>query len=165
MDSTVLVKLFEHNLWANQQILQACAGLTDKQLDARPRSVTKGTIRRTLVHLVHSQSHYLDILTLPLEERHKDSVDFSGLEESQRLSGEGLIALARDTGGSFPKRPLQTKDGYNVEPWVLMLQALNHASEHREQIKSMLSDLGITPPAIDGWDYGQSSGAMVKIGK
>ena len=165
MDTNILEKFFEHNLWANQQILEACSSLTDEQLDAAPRSVTKGTIRRTLVHLVHSQSHYLDTLTLPLEERPEGPIDFSRLEELQRKSGEALLALARDEGGIFPKGPLQTRNGYSVEPWVLMLQVINHATEHREQIKSMLTDLGITPPELDGWTYGEFSGAMVKIEK
>jgi uncharacterized damage-inducible protein DinB len=44
-----------------------------------------------------------------------------------------------------------------------MLQVINHATEHREQIKSMLTALGITPPSIDGWDYGEVSGALVPI--
>jgi uncharacterized damage-inducible protein DinB len=29
-----------------------------------------------------------------------------------------------------------------------MVQSINHATEHREQIKSMLSALGVTPPDI-----------------
>lgn len=55
MTGSFLVKLFEHNNWANMQILQACSGLNDEQLDAEPQSATRGTIRRTLLHLVHSQ--------------------------------------------------------------------------------------------------------------
>jgi uncharacterized damage-inducible protein DinB len=46
-----LARLFEHNNWANLQIIQACLALEDEQLDAEPHSVTKGTIRRTLLHL------------------------------------------------------------------------------------------------------------------
>ena len=59
MTENFLVKLFEHNRWANLQIIQACSALSDEQLDAEPQSVTKGTIRRTLVHLVSSQQSYL----------------------------------------------------------------------------------------------------------
>lgn len=46
-----------------------------------------------------------------------------------------------------------------------MLQVINHATEHREQIKSMLSALGVTPPDIDGWDYGEATNALVSISK
>jgi uncharacterized damage-inducible protein DinB len=163
MTDNFLVKIFEHNNWANQCIIQACSGLSDEQLDAEPKSVTKGNIRRTLVHLVSSQQSYLRTLTRPLEERlQPTTVEFHELEESARVSGEGLLALAKGEQKPFNSR-LQTRDGYMVEPWVVMLQAINHATEHREQIKSMLSDLGIAPPEIDGWDFGFATNALVPI--
>jgi uncharacterized damage-inducible protein DinB len=163
MSQIFLEKLFEHNNWANQCIIQACSGLSDEQLDATPRSVTKGTIRATLSHLVSSQHNYLQTLTRPLEERLGSStVEFHEFEKSARMSGEGLLALAKAEQKPLSSR-IQTRDGYMVEPWVVMLQAINHATEHREQIKSMLSDLGITPPEIDGWDFGFATNALVSI--
>ena|SRR4026208_931627 len=161
MTENFLEKLFEHNNWANIRIIEACSTLNDEQLDAEPQSVTKGTIRRTLIHLVSSQYSYLRTLTLPLEERLDAlTVDFSELRESISKSGEGLLALAR--GEQNPLRPkLQTRDGYFVEAWVLMLQVINHATEHREQIKNMLSSLGVTPPNIDGWSYGEATNALI----
>jgi uncharacterized damage-inducible protein DinB len=163
MTENFLAKLFEHNNWANQKIIQACYALSDEQLDAEPQSVTKGTIRRTLVHLVSSQYSYLRTLTLPLEERlDSPTVAFTKLEESAKMSGEGLLALA--SGERRPlKSQLQTRDGFYVEPWVLMVQIINHATEHREQINSMLNALGVTPPDLDGWSYGEASNALIPI--
>ena len=163
MMKKILEKLFEHNNWANMQIIQACAALSDEQLDAEPQSVTKGNIRSTLLHLVSSQRGYLALLTLPVEERLKGSPPIQDLLESARLSGEGLLALIRDEAGKFPQTQLQTTDGFYVEPWVVMLQIINHATEHREQIKSMLSALGVTPPDIDGWDYGEATNTLIPI--
>ena len=163
MSAELLEKLFEHNTWANLQVIRACAALTDEQLDAEPRSVTKGSIRRTLVHLVSSQRGYLALLTLPLEARPQGSVDFSDLERSVIESGERLSALAGGKAGSFTNERLRTKEGSYVEPWVIVLQVINHATEHREQIKSMLTDLGIKPPDIDGWDYGEFTHTLVPI--
>jgi uncharacterized damage-inducible protein DinB len=80
------------------------------------------------------------------------------------MSGEKLLALVRD-GSSIQKKRLQTRDGFYVAPWVLIVQIINHATEHREQIKSMLSALGVTPPSIDGWDYGEATNALVPISK
>lgn len=165
MTENFLARLFEHNNWANLRIMEVCSTLSNEQLDAEPQSVTRGTIRRTLVHLVSSQYSYLRTLTLPLEER-RDSitVDFAELEDSVRKSGEALLAFAR--GEQQPlKSPLQTRDGYDVEPWVLMVQIINHATEHREQIKSMLTALGVTAPEIDGWDYGLATNALIPIAK
>jgi len=163
MSENFLVKLFEHNNWANLQIIQACCALSDEQLDAEPQSVTKGSIRRTLVHLVSSQQSYLRTLTVPLEERRNPpTVAFAELQDSVHISGEGLLALAR--GEQRPlNAKLQTRDGYLVEPWVLMVQIINHATEHREQINSMLSALGVTPPDLDGWSYGEVTNALIPI--
>lgn len=163
MTENYLVKLFEHNNWANLQIVQACSALSDEQLDAEPQSATKGSIRLTLTHLVASQQGYLSLLTLPVDARPDVSPTFGELKESARISGEGLLSLARDEPSKPLKTQLQTKDGYFVEPWVVMVQAINHATEHREQIKSMLSSLGVTPPDIDGWSYGEVTKALIPI--
>jgi uncharacterized damage-inducible protein DinB len=163
MTENFLVKLFEHNNWANMQIIQACSVLSDEQLDAEPRSATKGSIRRTLLHLVNSQRGYLALLTLPVEARLQAAPAITDLQESARVSGEGLLALARGEASKPLKTQLQTTDGYFVEPWVVLVQVINHATEHREQIKSMLSALGVTPPDIDGWDYGEATQALIPI--
>ena len=163
MTENSLVKLFEHNNWANQQIIQACSALSEKQLDAKPRSATKGSIRRTLLHLVASQQGYLSLLTLPPEARPDAPPSFAELQKVAAISGEGLLALARDEASKPLNDRLQTRDGYLVEPWVVMVQAINHATEHREQIKSMLSALGVTPPDIDGWNYGEFTHALIPI--
>lgn len=163
MAENPLVKLIEHNNWANLRIIQACSALTDEQLDAEPHSATRGSLRVTLTHLVSSQRGYLALLTLPVEERPRARPAFAELQESVRLSGEGLLALARDWSTQPPQARLQTRDGYLVEPWVVMVQVINHATEHREQIKSMLTALGVTPPDIDGWSYGEATNALAPM--
>jgi uncharacterized damage-inducible protein DinB len=163
MTGNSLERIFEHNNWANMKIIQACSVLADEQLDAAPQSATEGSIRSTLSHLISAQYGYLRLLTLPLEER-KDrvTVEFADLHESLKDSGEKLVELARDES-KLPTTRIQTRDGYHVEPWVIMVQIINHATEHREQIKSMLTALGVTPPSIDGWDYGEATNALISI--
>jgi len=153
MNNDFLVKLFEHNNWANAKIIEACLALSDEQLDAEPQSAVKGNIRATLMHFVMAQRSYVVALTLPPGEGPRIQLTLNELKESARKTGEGLLALAKGE-----QEPLQNlayiRDDFNVEPWMIMVQAINHATEHREQIKSMLSALGITPPEIDGWDFG-----------
>jgi uncharacterized damage-inducible protein DinB len=165
MTENILVKLFEHNNWANDRIIQACSALSDEQLDTEPQSATLGNIRTTLLHLAAAQRGYLSLLTLPVEERPNTPLTFAELQEAVRISGEGLLALARDESNKFPKTRLQTRNGYYVEPWVVMVQVINHATEHREQINSMLSALGVTPPNLDGWAYGEVTNTLVPISK
>jgi uncharacterized damage-inducible protein DinB len=167
MSEHILEKLFEHNNWANTQIIQACSALSDEQLDAEPKSATQGSIRSTLFHLVTAQQGYLRLLTLPLEERLEPvpAPPFAELQMSASTSGEALLALARNESSIPMKGQLKTRDGYFVVPWVLMVQIINHATEHREQIKSMLSSLGVTPPDIDGWSHGEFTNALIPIEK
>jgi uncharacterized damage-inducible protein DinB len=164
MTENILGKLFEHNNWANLQIIRACSVLSDEQLDAEPKSVTKGSIRLTLWHLVAAQQGYLSLLT-GMEPRFNWQAPpaFAELQEAASITGDGLLALARDEPGKPLKTQLQTKDGYSVEPWVVMVQVINHATEHREQISSMLSSLGVTPPDLDGWTYGEVTNALIPV--
>ena len=145
MNKQSLDMLFEHNNWATLQIIEACSALTDEQLDTEPASATRGSIRTTLSHLVIAQQNYLRLLTLPLEERRErlPTPPFAELKNLANSSGEVLLALAQDEASLQAKGQLQTRDNYLVEPWVIMVQIINHATEHREQIKSMLTALGL----------------------
>ena len=43
--------LYAYNQWANEKIVQLCAGLTDAQLD-QPKEMGFGTLRKTLFHIL-----------------------------------------------------------------------------------------------------------------
>ena len=94
MTETFLVKLFEHNNWANQKIIEACYALSDEQLDTEPHSVTKGNIRETLSHLVTSQRGYL---ALPAGRRYHGEH-----RHGQRARHRGNL---RDAQGRRARRP------------------------------------------------------------
>lgn len=163
MSKSIIMGLFEHNNWANLQIIQACSSLSEEQLDAEPQTITKGSIRSTLQHLINSQEDYLSQL-MGIESRFnwQTPPDFDELRQAATDTGEGLIALTRDESSNSLQTKFE-KDGYSVEPWLVMVQTINHATEHREQIKSMFSNLGITPPRIDGWAYGKVTNALVQL--
>jgi uncharacterized damage-inducible protein DinB len=161
MTENILVRIFEHNNWANLQLIQLCSTLTDEQLDAPPQSVTAGTIRDTLAHLVGSQEVYLSYLSGKDYRSHWQTLPpFSELVRSATFTGQALLALAQDES-RLPTTQIRTQDQYLVKPWVLMVQTIQHGNEHREQIGSMLSALGITTPIIDGWYYGEATGANI----
>ena len=162
MDENILEKFFEHNTWANLQIIQACSALSDEQLDAEPQSATVGSIRQALWHLVDSEQDYLSHFT-GKEPRFnwQSPPSFAELEQAARIAGEGFVALAREYSSKPPQTQLHSEDGYTMQPWVVLVQASNHATEHREQIKSMLSALGVKPSRIDGWQYGRETNALI----
>lgn len=154
-DFETVQTLFRHNLWANDIIFKMCSKLSDEQLDSQIIG-TYGTIRDTLEHIARAERSYLH--RLRTGQRYPSQGDapkptvFELLEMVQK-SGEGLIEIA-------PK--IQPEDTLDLDwdgemvpvPSVLILiQSINHATEHREQIKIMLTQIGVQPPEVDGWTF------------
>ena len=46
---------------------------------------------------------------------------------------------------------------------VRLAQALCHGTDHRSQICTALTALGVEPPRIDGFDFGMHEGRVVEI--
>jgi len=84
------------------------------------------------------------------------------LLESARISAEGLLVLARDETSKSLTTIIQN-DGYSIEPWVVMVAAITHATEHRVQIKRVLSALGVAPPRLNGGAYGGFANAIIPL--
>ncbi len=130
-------------------------------MDAEPQSATAGTIRFTLEHLVSSQESYLSYLTgKDYRSNWQTQPTFDEMGKSVNFTGRELLALARDES-KLPTTQIRTRDDYLVEPWVLMVQVIDHGIEHREQLNSMLTALGVTPPQLDGWYYGEAMNANI----
>jgi uncharacterized damage-inducible protein DinB len=47
----------------------------------------------------------------------------------------------------------------------LMVQVLNHSTEHRTQISAIITQLGIEPPAVTGWKYMREMGEFHEFGE
>ena len=56
--TTGLPDFFKYNLWANLRLLDACAQLSDAQLDATTTE-TFGSVRETLMHLFAAEEGYV----------------------------------------------------------------------------------------------------------
>lgn len=149
-----LVDLFRHNLWANLRLLDACANLNEAQLKASAVG-TFGTIYNTLKHIVGAEQGYLIHLTgrspeTPL--RREDNPDVATLRTHARRSGEGLIEVA-STGPPDVVHPEWDGQRWPVPAGLILTQAINHATEHRAQIMTILTQQGIEPPDLSGWAY------------
>ena len=46
---------------------------------------------------------------------------------------------------------------------IRLAQALHHGTDHRSQICTALTALGIEPPLIDVWDFGWEKGRVVEV--
>jgi uncharacterized damage-inducible protein DinB len=46
---------------------------------------------------------------------------------------------------------------------LFLLQAVNHGTEHRSQVATILTHLGVEPPEMDGWTYFFESGRLIPV--
>lgn len=156
-----LTTLFGHNRWANERLIDLCARLSDEQLDATLLG-TLGSIRDTLQHIVSAERSYLSrISTGRPYRRPADAPPLTLAEmlEWTRASGAGLIEWAPQVQ---PGDVVEIDwDGVlrDVPKAILLTQAINHATEHRAQVMTILTQLGIEPPELDSWAYFDATAA------
>jgi uncharacterized damage-inducible protein DinB len=149
-----LPDFYRQNLWANLRLLDTCARLSDEQLD-KTMDGTFGSIRETLMHMLAAEEGYARHVTGKIPSPTlKECAVFPGFDELRRrarLSGELLIEAA---GQKDLERILSLDGGtYECPAIIVMIQAINHGTDHRSQVATLLTQQGIEPPGIDAWDY------------
>ncbi|MBT5773373.1 MAG: damage-inducible protein DinB [Dehalococcoidia bacterium] len=162
---------FKQSGWANERLLEVCEGLSDEQLDATGVGVY-GSIREMLLHLLSSEQYYLLRATgaEPAEPVLLDEwPGFDVLKRATRANGTALAAASESLPADSMVTGNETDTYVEMSATVLFVQAFNHSTEHRTQILSMLSALGVGPAdfdsEIDGWSWGEASGEMTaKVG-
>ena len=50
---------------------------------------------------------------------------------------------------------------HDVALGVIPTQVLDHGTDHRSQISTILTSIGVTPSRLDGWAYGRATGRIV----
>jgi uncharacterized damage-inducible protein DinB len=152
----VLAELFRHNLWANLILIDLCLTLPEEILETNVPG-TFGGIRETLAHLVGAEERYLAALVAGPERRNptleETAPDLTTLREHARQSGEGFIAFAEKVEGNPTMRVTWRGQSHEMPAALFLVQAINHATEHRTQIKTALTQASITPPELDGWTW------------
>ena len=155
-----LPEFFQHNLWANLRLLDACADLTEAQLGATVPG-TFGPLGATLVHLVAAEEIYLARLAqAERPDRAWAEGPFPGvvtLRERAGRNGAALVAAAQRETASRVLRGTWRGEPYALPVAIVLIQAINHATEHRAHVTTILSQLGIVPPELDGWAYDEAT--------
>jgi uncharacterized damage-inducible protein DinB len=155
-----IVEMFRHNRWANLRLFDACLNLSDEQLAASVAG-TYGALRDTLLHIVRAEALYLCLLSgLPRAQAARPGPDASITELRERAAtlGEELAQVAGRVGPNDTFADRDESEIYQLPgPWLLV-QAINHANEHRAQIATILTQLGIEPPDMSGWAYMEAMG-------
>ncbi len=149
---------YRQNEWANLRLIEVCRGLSDHQLDATAPGAF-GSIRSTLTHLVGAEALNLRRLgglpTLAIPSRGAEWPGFEALERSVRENAAGLIERAHAIGGSTI---VVEEDGARVEieANVLLVQVINHSTDHRSQVCTVLTVLGVLDALPESADRGQT---------
>ena len=165
MANPILADLFRHNLWANLALLDLCMTLPDEVLETMVPG-TYGTIRQTLMHIAGPEERYLARLSTGTRRRRPGGLeeanpDLATVREHLQQSGEGFVALAESVDGDpiFSVTLRGETQPRDLPASLFLVQAINHATEHRSQIMTALTQAGVTPPDLDGWTwYAQRSG-------
>jgi uncharacterized damage-inducible protein DinB len=150
-----LTTLFSHHLWANLRLLEKCAKLTEEQLAATIPGA-RGTIQETLQHIVTAERSYFSRISTGQRYDHPADappMTIADMMESVQATGSGLIEGATNVQ---PGDTVQIDwDGTprDVPKTIILTQVINHATEHREQVKATMTELGIEPPNLQSWAY------------
>ena len=152
--TTGLPDFFHYNLWANLRLLDACAQLSDVQLD-KTMEGAYGSVRETLMHLFASEEGYAWSLTRTAPTpRLGEGNPFPGFDELRRRAEQSAKRLIEFAEHGDLTTLLHLDEGtYDADAIIVVIQAINHGVDHRSQIATLLSRQGVTLPDLDSWAY------------
>jgi uncharacterized damage-inducible protein DinB len=162
---SVLADAFGHHVWATIRVLDACAALDDGQLATTVRG-TYGSIIATLRHIVGGDVFYLDVLrggaAEPFDKKGSDIPTLRAVMEAHDPEWQRLIVGDLDPTTVVVE---YEDSGYETHAplGIWLAQALYHGTDHRSQVCTALTTLGIEPPAIEVWDFARRDGRFFTI--
>ena len=165
MPSPVLADAFGHHVWASIRVLDACAALDDAQL-ATTVPGTYGSIMDTLRHLVDGDVFYLNVMRggepEPFDKEGSDVSTLRAVMEAHDAVWQRLIVGDVDPATVVVE---YEDSGYETHAplGIRLAQALYHGTDHRSQVCTALTTLGIDPPAIQVWDFARRDGRLFTI--
>ena len=124
---------------------------------------TYGPILDTLRHLVGADVSYLVPLTdSQVEPVEEETMDLAAMRAV--MEANGAVWATVISGDLDPERVVvrHRDDGSDsfAPLGVRLAQALHHGTDHRSQICTALTSLGVQPPEIDVWDYASEQGRL-----
>jgi uncharacterized damage-inducible protein DinB len=164
MSKSLLADAYGHHVWATLRLIDACLALDPDQLRTEVPG-TYGSILDTQRHIVGADASYLFSLTggrVPrIDEDQLDLRDLRAVMEGNRAAWTGLLAADLDPETMITRR---RDDGSETHApmGIRFAQALHHGTDHRSQICTALTALGIEPPEIDVWAFGQQAGSVTE---
>lgn len=158
MATSILERIFEHNRWANLRLIDACAARDAALLDVKVPG-TFGSVRETLQHLVAAEERYVFRVTdLRWDPVGQEWPGFDALRAVAERAGDALIEAARTLAPDATFKAEWDGKAYEVDCALVLVQAINHANEHRQQIDTTMTAQGADQVDVSGWAWGDEAG-------
>ena len=156
MTQSLLADAFGHHVWATLKLLDSVADLTPDQL-ATSVPGTYGSILETAQHLVGADCGYLFVIGGGSRPRiNEETMDVAALRSEMEINGPAWLEVLDEEIDPEEELLRIRDDGSTLlaPKGIRLAQVLHHGTDHRSQICTALTQLGIEPPEIDVWDYG-----------
>jgi uncharacterized damage-inducible protein DinB len=151
----LLTTLYEYSALARNRQIDAAQALTAEQLRAAAPGVY-GSIHDTLAHMAASQWMWLERIQGRSPHQPPTGADFADLDALRAWWDEqqaASLAYLADLSDADLARPISytSLDGtpYTRQVWHALMQVVNHQTEHRSQVATLLSQAGVDPPPTD----------------
>ena len=157
---------FAQHVWATLRLVDACLALSPQQLDTSVPG-TYGSILDTLRHCVGSDAWDLFVATgdrgTIIEEEDMTLPELRAAMESHGPAWSQLLGQDLDPDAVLTE--VDEDDGYTrtVAMGIQLAGALQHGTDHRSQVCTVLTSLGVEPPTIDVLEFGAQQGRVVEI--
>jgi uncharacterized damage-inducible protein DinB len=162
MTKSLLADAFAHHVWATIRVLDACAELSPEQLETTVPG-TYGSIIDTARHLVDADVSYLFVLSgggrTELEDEQADLAQLRSLMVDNGAMWAKVVAQDIDPEADVVRQRDDGTDSH-APMSIRLAQVLHHGTDHRSQICTALTTIGMEPPEIDVWDFGREDGRV-----
>lgn len=164
MNRSLLDGAIAHHVWATLRLIDACVPLTREQLEAAVPG-TYGSIVETTRHLVKADTYYLAHLTSdPAREIDPGRMGLAELMaemEADERTWIELLAADRDPGAVVTD--VDEEGSRDASIGLRLAQAIHQGTDHRSQVCTALTALGLEPPPIDVSAFGVETGRVVEV--
>jgi uncharacterized damage-inducible protein DinB len=162
MNGSMLEDAFGHHVWATLTLIDTCLGLTPEQLQAELPGIY-GPILPTMRHLVGADISYLWVVSGgAVPEIDEEQMGLAELRAAMEAGGRGWMSFLAGDLDPAATVVRHRDDGTDSSAplGIRLAQALHHGTDHRSQICTALTNLGVQPPEIDAWDFARRDGRL-----
>lgn len=148
MNADTFRQLYAYHFAANRKLWNDCVmALTDEQFK-RKLDYSVGSVRNQVVHMFVTENNWFSALRDVDPLRNVNPVYF-GSREKVRRQWDIVEAELRDYLESLQDADLPRSSGYDLLVWQVLFHVLNHGTDHRAQLLTMLQQLGVKTFAQD----------------